>query len=163
VTGSVNAPAGGATLSLRRAPLYVRVVIDRESGRVDALDRLGDEPRESEDVDVHWLRPGRSVRADGSRVVRPFRGLRRPGRQLVEVARDPGDFVGCGVADALARQGDVYVADVAELGVSPRLDRRDQRVSASHSSFALTVQSHPGPPRRELLPHVIPFKRLNAR
>jgi hypothetical protein len=29
-------------------------------------------------------------RANGSRVVQPFRGPRRPGRQLVEVARDPG-------------------------------------------------------------------------
>lgn len=48
----VDGPAGGAELSLRRAPVYLRVVID-SAGRVDALDMLDDVPRDGETVHVY--------------------------------------------------------------------------------------------------------------
>ncbi len=53
-------PAGGATLELRRAPLFLRVVID-ESDNVDALDQLADKPRPNETVYVY-----RRTRHDGT-------------------------------------------------------------------------------------------------
>ncbi len=45
-------PAGGVTLELRRAPLFLRVVID-EGDNVDALDQLADKPRPNETVYVY--------------------------------------------------------------------------------------------------------------
>ena len=45
-------PAHGASLSLSRAPLFLRVVID-QAGTVDALDQLEDEPRAGEHIYVY--------------------------------------------------------------------------------------------------------------
>lgn len=54
-----DGPASGATLSLARSPVLLRVVIDR-AGRVDALDQLDDTPRAGESVHVYILtqKPG---------------------------------------------------------------------------------------------------------
>lgn len=56
----LDGPAAGAPLPLRRAPMYLRVVID-PSGKVDALDQLDDEPRAGETVHVYararWAGP----------------------------------------------------------------------------------------------------------
>lgn len=47
MTKFVNGPAHGATLMLKRAPLYLRVVIDA-LGKIDALDQLADTPTRDE-------------------------------------------------------------------------------------------------------------------
>lgn len=47
-------PADGKNLELRRAPKFLRVVIDR--GHVDALDQLDDEPTAEERIVVYVLR-----------------------------------------------------------------------------------------------------------
>ena len=47
-------PAGGVTLALRRAPRFLRVVID-PAGAVDALDQLEDTPTDGELVEVYEL------------------------------------------------------------------------------------------------------------
>lgn len=52
-----DGPAAGAVLTLRRAPMYLRIVTD-ESGHVDALDQLDDEPGENETVHVYKIEPG---------------------------------------------------------------------------------------------------------
>lgn len=49
----LGGPAHGTELKLARAPIYLRVAIDRESGKVDALDDLNDAPRDGEDVHVY--------------------------------------------------------------------------------------------------------------
>lgn len=51
----LNGPAAGRTLSIRRAPYLLRVVIDRTTGAVDALDQLDDDPSDTEDVYVYRL------------------------------------------------------------------------------------------------------------
>lgn len=48
-----DGPAAGAVLDLRRAPVFLRVVIDRNTNEVDALDRLEDRPALGEDVHVY--------------------------------------------------------------------------------------------------------------
>lgn len=48
-----DGPASGKVLALRRAPLLLRVVRDRETGAIDALDQLADEPKASEEVIVY--------------------------------------------------------------------------------------------------------------
>ncbi len=48
----LDGPAAGSELSLRRAPLYLRVVIDA-AGKVDALDMLDDKPQPGETVHVY--------------------------------------------------------------------------------------------------------------
>jgi hypothetical protein len=50
----LDGPAAGATLSLRRAPYLLRVIVDT-SGGIDALDQLDDEPTEEEEVFVYAL------------------------------------------------------------------------------------------------------------
>lgn len=50
----LDGPAAGTKLSLHRAPIFLRVVIDRETGRVDALDQLNDVPKKSEAVHVYY-------------------------------------------------------------------------------------------------------------
>jgi len=49
----LDGPAAGAKLALHRAPVFLRVVIDRATGAVDALDQLDDTPRDGEDVHVY--------------------------------------------------------------------------------------------------------------
>ena len=55
-----DANPGGLPPELRckRAPLYLRVVIDKETNAVDALDQLDDEPADNEAVFV-YRREGR--------------------------------------------------------------------------------------------------------
>jgi hypothetical protein len=45
-------PADGKILELRRAPLFLRVVVDSD-GTVDALDQLDDEPKPTETIHVY--------------------------------------------------------------------------------------------------------------
>lgn len=45
-------PAHGKCLDLRRAPLFLRVVIDKD-GTVDALDQVADEPSPTETTHVY--------------------------------------------------------------------------------------------------------------
>ena len=49
----VDGPAAGTVLDLERAPVFLRVVIDRQTGAVDAVDQVGDRPRLGEDVHVY--------------------------------------------------------------------------------------------------------------
>lgn len=49
----VDGPAAGARLPLHRCPVYLRVVIDRRTGKIDALDQLDDTPRAGEAVHVY--------------------------------------------------------------------------------------------------------------
>ena len=49
----LDGPAAGRSLGLRRVPLFLRVTIDRRSGRVDALDQLDDVPMPGEAVHVY--------------------------------------------------------------------------------------------------------------
>lgn len=57
MTNFEGGPADGKRLMLRRAPVYVRVVIDR-SGKVDALNERGDSPRDDETLFVYRHKPG---------------------------------------------------------------------------------------------------------
>lgn len=52
MTKFTNGPAAGVVLSLRRAPLFLRVTKERYSDKPlwDALDQLSDEPKPSEDL-----------------------------------------------------------------------------------------------------------------
>lgn len=54
-TTFMNGPAAGAGLALRRAPMFLRVVIDETDGTVDALDQLDDTPGPSEKIHVYQL------------------------------------------------------------------------------------------------------------
>ncbi|MEM1083255.1 MAG: hypothetical protein AAGI48_03970 [Verrucomicrobiota bacterium] len=56
MTRFIDGPAKGKTLMLRRAPLLLRVVIDRDSKVVDALDQLDDEPRLTEEIHVYRVK-----------------------------------------------------------------------------------------------------------
>lgn len=47
----LDGPAAGKTIWLRRAPIYLRVVIDGET--VDALDQLDDTPKASETIHAY--------------------------------------------------------------------------------------------------------------
>lgn len=49
----LDGPAEGAVLELRRAPVFLRVVIDRKTGETDALDQLDDQPRPTEAIRVY--------------------------------------------------------------------------------------------------------------
>lgn len=51
----MSGPAAGAGLALRRAPMFLRVVIDETDGKVDALDLLDDTPGPSEKIRVYQL------------------------------------------------------------------------------------------------------------
>jgi hypothetical protein len=55
----LDGPAAGSTLSLQRAPVYLRVVID-PAGKVDALDQLDDMPEDDEVVYVYTKDPAGS-------------------------------------------------------------------------------------------------------
>lgn len=49
----LDGPAAGTDLALHRCPVFLRIVIDRTSGQVDALDQLNDTPRAGEAVHVY--------------------------------------------------------------------------------------------------------------
>lgn len=57
VTRILDGPARGALLNTRRAPMYLRVVIDRQTREVDALDQLDDTARAMEDLYVYAAVP----------------------------------------------------------------------------------------------------------
>lgn len=48
-----DGPVAGQTLALRRAPIYLRAVVDETDGSVNALDQLDDTPGPSERVHVY--------------------------------------------------------------------------------------------------------------
>jgi len=48
-----DGPAAGVSLQLRRAPLFLRVVIDKKTGEVDALDQINDRPRLGEEIHAY--------------------------------------------------------------------------------------------------------------
>ena len=50
----LDGPANGSKLSLERAPMFLRVVID-QAGGIDALDQLYDTMREGETAHVYEL------------------------------------------------------------------------------------------------------------
>lgn len=50
-----DGPAAGKTLLLRRAPLFLRVVVNSMTGEIDALDQPGDEPRPGEVLHAYVL------------------------------------------------------------------------------------------------------------
>lgn len=54
MTKFLDGPAAGKVLDLRRAPLLLRVVIDRR-GNVDALDQVDDVPHAGETIHVYRL------------------------------------------------------------------------------------------------------------
>jgi len=49
-----DGPASGSCLDLRRAPVFLRVVID-DDGTIDALDQLDDAPKATEQIYVYRL------------------------------------------------------------------------------------------------------------
>ena len=53
-TTFLDGPAQGTRLSLQRAPIFLRVVIDAD-GTVDALDQLSDQPTATEKISVYHL------------------------------------------------------------------------------------------------------------
>lgn len=86
-----DGPAAGASLSLRRAPIFLRVVIDPR-GKVDALDQLNDEPHADEKVHVYRKREGSGghvcVRPGGCFEMGEYRHLPdAPGEDLRENAK----------------------------------------------------------------------------
>lgn len=50
---AIDGPAKGIYYSIRRAPRYLRFVVDRVSGKKDVLDQLDDEPSQNEVVSVY--------------------------------------------------------------------------------------------------------------
>jgi hypothetical protein len=65
----LNGPAAGSTLGLRRVPIFLRVVIHRSTGKVDALDQLDDEPLEAEAIYVYQGVPGTLMALRGDIIV----------------------------------------------------------------------------------------------
>lgn len=51
----LDGPAKGVSLALRRAPEFLRVVLDHATWQLDALDQLDDEPKASESIYVYRL------------------------------------------------------------------------------------------------------------
>src|ERR1035437_8636798 len=49
----LDGPAKGKYFSIRRAPIYLRMVVDRKTGAKAALDQLDDEPTPDELVSVY--------------------------------------------------------------------------------------------------------------
>lgn len=66
-------PADGKALELRRAPWFLRVVIDQD-GTVDALDQPDDEPKPTEAIHVYVREgeAGRGIACSRGRGCRPF-------------------------------------------------------------------------------------------
>jgi hypothetical protein len=54
MTSFLSGPAEGKVLMLRRSPIFLRVVINAD-GKVDALDRLEDQPTANEQIHVYKL------------------------------------------------------------------------------------------------------------
>lgn len=53
MTKFLDGPAAGKTCDTRRAPVFLRAVIDGTTGKVDVLDQLDDTPTPSETVSVY--------------------------------------------------------------------------------------------------------------
>ena len=70
MTQFLDGPAEGATLFMKRAPLYLRAVRDPD-GKWDALDRLDDAPAAGEEIAVY--------RRAGATTTMHIRGGRRSG------------------------------------------------------------------------------------
>jgi hypothetical protein len=64
-----DGPAADWTLALRRVPVFLRVVIDRATDQVDALDQLDDVPAPSEAVHVYQAVPGTTWALRGDIVI----------------------------------------------------------------------------------------------
>lgn len=58
MTHFLDGPAEGRTMDTRRAPVFLRVVEDRSTGKFDVLDLLDDTPTPSERVFVYQREPG---------------------------------------------------------------------------------------------------------
>ena len=54
----LDGPAAGIEVSCLRAPLFLRVVRDRATGKVDVLDLPEDAPRDGEDVFIYRMVAG---------------------------------------------------------------------------------------------------------
>lgn len=69
----IDGPAAGKRLELRRAPYYLRVVINR-AGEVDALDQLDDEPKPDEAIHVYYesTNLGSGIACSRGKGCRPF-------------------------------------------------------------------------------------------
>jgi hypothetical protein len=84
VSRLLDGPAGPIDLALRRAPIFLRVVVDRRSGKVDALDQLDDVPMPGEAVHVYEAVPGTTFafRSDVFVCVRGPGGMRQAATAL---------------------------------------------------------------------------------
>jgi len=80
----LDGPASGTTLALRRAPIFLRVVIDT-GGKVDALDQLDDTPKQSESIHVYHRQGSTGVVFACRRFYRPP-SQRSPGCICSQVA-----------------------------------------------------------------------------
>jgi hypothetical protein len=49
----LDGPAEGVYRNIRRAPKYLRMVVDQRTGKIDALDQLDDAPTPDETVSVY--------------------------------------------------------------------------------------------------------------
>lgn len=61
MTTFIDGPAGGKTLMLKRAPLFLRVT--KKHDEIDALDQLDDTPRRDEEIFVYVRQPGAMLKA----------------------------------------------------------------------------------------------------
>ena len=51
----LDGPAAGHPMRLRRAPIFLRVVVDEKTGEVDALDQINDSPRPGEAMHAYRI------------------------------------------------------------------------------------------------------------
>lgn len=75
----LDGPAMGSRMGLHRVPIFLRVVIYRGSGKIDALDQLSDMPMPGEAIHVYQGVPGTlfALRADWIVCVRGSDGMQR--------------------------------------------------------------------------------------
>lgn len=87
----LDGPAAGSALMLRRAPVFLRAVIDESTGKVDALDQMDDTPGPSERVHV-YRRVGEPihacVRPGGCYELGDYRHVPDVDERLVRVTED---------------------------------------------------------------------------
>lgn len=106
----IDGPAKGTTLDLRRAPVFLRVVIDPVGDVFDALDQLDDVPKPHESIHVYRL-IGQPTRYHVSLSPRRLSGCRYAAEYQF-VAQQPDDLT---MRDTAARH-----RAVAGVGRSPR-------------------------------------------
>jgi len=70
----LDGPAAGVSLSLRRAPMLLRVVQNRETKTWDALDQLTDSPADNEDIYLYYIHPESFFKAHVCRSPRRLSG-----------------------------------------------------------------------------------------